>query len=141
VTVVAAVVARLEDVGAVTSLVSDRIQATHLDEDSAMPAVLVQLIGRVKGQHLRGPDNIADFRVQVDSVASTKSAADQLAAAVEGDGLGTLASGLMGWKGHIGSPPVYIDSVKPAGEREHYDPPPTRQYRVQLDYIVSFRGF
>lgn len=140
-TVVEAVIARIEMLSAVTALVGTRIAATHLDEDSEMPAVLVQLISRVRGQHLRGPDNIARYRVQIDSAAATKQEADDLANAVEGNGLGTLASGVMGWKGSLGSPPVFIDNVEPGNEREHYDPPPTRQYRNQRDYIVSYRGF
>lgn len=139
-TVVAAVIARLEMLPALVALVESRIVATHLDHTADKPAVLVQRVSRRRGQHLRGPDNITRYRVQVDSVATSQAVADEIADLIEGDGKGPQASGLMGWKGRIGSPPVYIDNVAPDNEREHYDPPPIGEYRVQRDYVVSFRG-
>lgn len=140
-TVVEAVIARLETLTPVTVLVSDRIVASHLDEDSDLPVVLVQFISSVTGQHLRGPNNIKTARVQIDSIAVTKQVATQLAQAVEGDGLGTQATGLFGFKGAVGSSPAFLfENVRDGGGREDFTPPPTRRYAIQRDFLVDYQG-
>ena len=139
-TVVAAVVTRIESLAAVVALAGSRISATHIDQDSEMPAVGVYLVGKIWGQHLRGPDNIKTARIQVDSVATTKAEADELAIAVRGDGLGPQATGLLGFKGRLLSPGFEFEAVRFGGERESYEAPPVRQYRVQIDYLIDFQG-
>lgn len=61
---------RLESLSAVTAIVGTRIYQLKLRQNTAFPAVRVQLISDTKTYHLRGTDGIARARVQVDSYNS-----------------------------------------------------------------------
>lgn len=66
----------------VTALVSDRISEGPRAQGEPLPAVVLTVISRVATQHLQGDANLDEVRMQVDSLASTKTAAAELAAAV-----------------------------------------------------------
>ena len=139
-TPVVAVIARLRDAAPLTALVSTRVVNQHLGQNPTLPCVVAFEVDAFNGQHLRGPDGLGRARVQVESRAATKPVVDAVAAAVHGDGLGPNASGLFGWMGSVGSPSFDIVNVEDAGRRAGYDADELRQYWVQRDYIVKYRG-
>ena len=133
---VIAVIERLEDVAAVTALVSTRIYQGVLPQSPTLPAVRVQVISEVRSQHLRGGAAVVKSRVQVDSVASGGnpiSSAKAVDVAIVGNESG---SSLLGFKGVVGG--FMVHNVEPAGVRETYDAEELRQYRVMRDVIVSW---
>jgi hypothetical protein len=132
-----AVINRLEDVAAVTALVpTTRIVQGVLPQNPTLPAILVQEITEVRGQHLRGDAGIVRHRVQIDSYASggnPVSDAKAIDAAIVGDASGTS---LLGFKGEVDG--IMVHNVEPAGKREQYEGEELREYRVSRDVIVSW---
>jgi hypothetical protein len=122
----------------VTALVSTRVYALVIPEQPTLPAIRVQRISQDQPMHLRGPIGMYTARVQVDSIATTKAAADALDAAVLGNCLGSEATGLGGWYGTISSTRVH--AIKPAGVRESYEAGALRQYKIMRDFEVVFEG-
>lgn len=137
-TVAEAVRERILDLGAVTAIVGQRVTNALSHQSSVPPFVRVQEIDELEGAHLRGADGVFRARVQVDSVALSKAAADDLDAAIKGDGAG---SGLAFWSGSLGSPAFVVDVIRPDNKRDFYEPEELRQHRVSRDYIVQFRGY
>lgn len=145
-TVEEAIRARILDCPAVTALVSTRVYTVKLPQRPTLPAVRVAVVNDPRGQHLRGPNGARRGRVQVDAYADEASgtdpnaAANAVASAIEGDGLGENASGVFGWKGSIGSPPFEVMNVyHAAGRRVEYEAAERREVRVMLDYYVWYR--
>jgi hypothetical protein len=146
VTVEEAVRARILDLAAVTALVSTRVYMLKLPQQPTLPAVRVQLVADNVEQQLRGPDGIRRGRVQVDIYAaeaagSPYASVTAVADALDGDGLGTNASGLFGWIGDIGSPALEVLNVRYAAPRRAwYESEEKRQVRMMLDYYVEYRS-
>lgn len=138
-TLIATLRERLLDQATLVALIGSKVYATTLPQTPSLPAVRITQIGRAELMHMRGPVPLYRARVQVDSVSWTKEEADAVDAAVEGDGLGTSATGLKGWRGSIGSPAVVIDAVLPIDVQEMYEAGELRQYWVMRDYFVWFR--
>jgi len=136
---------RLLAIPALTALVEDRIYALILPQNCPMPAVRVQGIDRDDPVHLRGPVGWVSARVQVDHYAYRTTNGDglwtaqQCAAAAHGDFSAGTASGLAGWSGWIGSPPVRVDLVKLLDEREEYQAAELDELRIMQDYLVHWR--
>lgn len=137
-----AVVARLEDVGAVTALVDDRIYMLKLPQHPTLPAVRVQKISGMRDQHLRGPSYTAKSRVQVDAYVTETNGVDPYAAvsavaeAIRGDGIG---SGLWGWTGEIGSPALVVHNVELVGDDDpFYEAGELRAWRIRQDYMIHW---
>ena len=139
-TVDTAIRARLLTLTSVTDLVNQRIFTVILPQGVTLPAIRVSRIGQDEPMHLRGPINAFRARVQVDSVGRTKAEVDAVDAGVQGDGLGSDATGLKGFKGTIGSPPMTIHAILPADVRDLYDPEELRQYKVSREFFVTFEG-
>lgn len=139
-TVDTAIRARLLSLATVTALVNQRVFTVILPQGVTLPAIRVSRIGQDEPMHFRGPINMFRARVQVDSVGLTKAQVDAVDAAVQGDGLGSNATGLKGFKGEIGSPPMTIHAIIPADVRDLYDPEELRQYRVSREFFVTFEG-
>lgn len=137
-TVDQAVRARLLVVTPLTTLVSTRIYTVILPQNPTLPAVRVQRISQVEPMHLRGPVNLYRARVQVDAVATTKAGADAVDAAVQGDGLGDVATGLKGWMGTISG--FVVRAVLPIDVRDGYDADELKQFKVMRDFWVFFEG-
>lgn len=138
-TVDTAICLRLLSIGAVTALVSQRVYVQVFPQHVTFPAVKVQRVSQIEPMHLRGPVAMYRSRVQVDSVGMTLSAAYGVDAAVQGDGLGDVASGLKGWTGSIGgSPGFVIHAIEPAGVQQDYNADELKQYRVMRDFMVHF---
>ena len=136
--IVAAVITRLDAVTAVTALVSTRIYNGTFPQDGTFPAIRVQRIGEDEQMHLRGAVGTIRTRIQIDSVADSAEPigdAQSIDSAVHGDGSG---SGLIGWAGNVGD--IDIQAVIPAGVRETYDGEELRQYRVMRDAFVWWNG-
>jgi hypothetical protein len=134
VSIVAAVVTRLEAVSAVTALVSTRIYNGTFPQDGTFPAIRVQRIGQDEQMHMRGAVGTMRTRIQIDSVADSSEPigdAQAIDSAVFGNGSG---SALIGWAGDVGT--IDIQAVTPAGVREQYDGEELRQYRVMRDAFV-----
>lgn len=74
--------AALAGAAPVTALVADRISEAPRAQGEALPAIVLTVISRVAIQHLRGDASLDEVRIQVDSLAATKTAAAALAAAV-----------------------------------------------------------
>lgn len=144
-TVEEAVRTRLLAVSAVTALASTRVYLDKLPQAPTYPAVRVQLIDDPTSYHLRGPDALSRARVQVDAFASETSGVDPyaqtaaLASAIHGNGFGTSASGLSGWKGSIGSPAFEITAAFRVDRRRGYVPDELRVVSMSQDYFVWYR--
>lgn len=138
-----AVAARLEAIGAVTSLVSTRIYMLKLPQGPTLPAIRVQLIDDIKPYHLRGGTRCSRARIQVDAYADEASGGDpyasasEVAEAIHGDDTG---SGLSGWTGSIGSPAFEVLGIFRLDRDASYDPDHLRLVRMRQDYAVHFRG-
>jgi hypothetical protein len=140
VTVDTAIRARLLSLAPIVALVNARVFTLVLPQGVTLPAIRVQRISQVEPMHFRGPVNVYQARVQVDSVGVTKASVDALDAAVQGDGLGHYASGLKGFKGSIGSPAFVIRAILPADVRDLYDAEELRQFKISRDFFVHFEG-
>ena len=142
-TVEEAVWARILALPAVAAIVSTRVYQTILPQRPTLPAVRVMLVDDPRAQHFRGPEGTRKGRVQVDAYgggADPEAEAIALSAAIDGDGLGTNASGLFGWIGDIGSPPFEVLNVSYAsGRKKDYEAAEKREVRVILDYYVTYR--
>jgi hypothetical protein len=143
-TVEEAIAARVADLAPVIALVSGRVYLEKLPQSVIFPAVLVQLVSDPVQYHLRGVKYRA--RVQVDAYAREASGVDayadvtELAAAIDGDSRGPAASGLSGWKGHVGSPPFVIQGCFRTSRLRRYDPDELNLLTMSIDYMVSYVG-
>jgi hypothetical protein len=137
---------RLAALAPVVALVGSRVFLDKLPGNVGFPAVLVQLVDDLDGYHLRGKNKPQRARVQVDAYVRESSGVDPyaqvvaLAEAIDGDGEGPAASGLAGWKGRVGSPPVVIHSCFRTSRLRRYDPDELNLLRMSQDYIVSYTG-
>ena len=142
-----AVVARLEQVTPLASLVSQRIYMLKLPQHPTLPAVRVQRISSMRDQHLRGPAFTAKARVQVDAYAAEVPGQDPYAAvqavadAIRGDGLGHSASGLWGWIGILGTPGFEMKNAELiADDDPFYEAGEVRAWRIRQDYMIHWTG-
>jgi hypothetical protein len=146
VTVEEAITARVEGLAAVIALAGDRVYLDKLPQSPTYPAVRVQLIDDPTTYHLRGPNGLSRARVQVDHYVHEDSGEDPYAAitaleaATKGDGKGTAATGLSGWKGSVGSPPFAVRGCFRTNRLRRYDPDELRVLTMSVDYIVWFLG-
>lgn len=136
---------RLLALASLTALVGTRVYQMKLPQSPALPAVRVQRISGVGRQHLRGPDGLFRSRVQIDAYAQETgdwyTSVTAVAAAVRGNGAGTLATGVWGWMGELGgSPPaILVRNIElmhdglPALEAGEL-----RLARVRQDYMVHW---
>lgn len=138
------VTARLASLPLVIALVSTRVFLDKLPHDVTMPAIVVQLVDDVREYHLRGKSRPERARVQVDAYVHELSGVDPyaqvtaLADAIDGDGEGPAASGLSGWKGRVGSPPVVVHSCVRVNRLRRYDPDELNLLKMSQDYILSY---
>lgn len=137
-TAVGVVRTRLLAISAVTAIVGQRVYALILPENATFPAIRVQRISQLEPMHFRGPVSMFSARVQVDAIAATKAAADALDAAVLGNGLGSVATGLKGWTGDLSA--THVHAIRAIDVREMYDPEELRQFRISRDFSVEFEG-
>lgn len=115
------------------------------------PAARVQLIDDPEDYHLRGGSALGRARVQVDAYAPESSGGDpyatvaQLADEINGDDAG---SGLSGWIGSFGSPPLTITGLFRINRRTSYEPgggavatggADLRLVRTQMDFWVHYK--
>lgn len=134
-TVDMAVVTRLGQVSAVTTLVSTRIFRLKLGQKPTLPALLVQLISEPKGHHLRGPDGAVRARVQVDVYVS-ESVADPLGSV---DTIGqAVTDALDGQVFTVGD--VRVTGALQMDRRSEYEPPDLRLLRERQDYVVWWKA-
>lgn len=140
---------RLLTLSAVTSLVdkdrtgltvTPRIYTVVFPQDLALwPSVVVKHVDEGRGMHLRGPNGLIRTRVTVESAAKSKTAVDALDAAIDGNGLGPNASGLLGFQGSIGtSQPFWIKVIEPAGKRDDFIGEEFKLFRAMRDYWVDY---
>lgn len=140
-TVDAAIRLRLLSLASVTALVNSRVFTVILPQGVTLPAICVLRVGQLEPIHLRGPINDAfRARVQVNMVAPSKASLDALDLSVHGDGLGSYASGLKGFRGTIGSPAFNVHLIEPAEVGDLYTPGELREFGVRRDYFVTFTG-
>ena len=145
-TVEEVIVDRVASIAAVIALVGSRVYLDKLPQGVAFPVVLVQLVDDLDAFHLRGKNKPQRARVQVDAYVHEESGIDPyaqvtaLVAAIDGDGKGPAATGLSGWKGSVGSPPVVIHGCFRTSRLRRYDPDELNLLRMSQDYIVSYTG-
>lgn len=142
-TVEEAIYARITEIMAVQLLTGGRIYLGQLPQSPQYPAVLVQLISEPSDAHLRGPTTLHRSRVQVDAfVRAGGSGLDPytevgvLTEAMIGDGKGLQASGLDGWIGTIGSPPVDVASCHAIARMTRWDPDELQVLTMSTDFTV-----
>lgn len=144
-TIEEAVRARLLEIAAVTALVGSRIWLVMNPQSPVHPSVRVQVITDRRAHHLRGPNGLREASVQVDGYVRTQAGADayaqavSLATAIEGDGLGEVASGLDGWIGAVGSSAVVIrDCLRTMRYGPRYDPDELQTLTVTQEFRVTY---
>ena len=126
-TVDEAVMTRLLALPAVTAITGTRLWMVKLPDRPIYPAGRIAFISEERPFAQRGPINGGQWaRVQVDlyiDVATAQAAhvnpytqLSALSEAVDGDGLGPSASGLLGWIGAVGSPPFRVRGIFRAAE-------------------------
>ncbi len=132
---------RLLDCPPVTALVSTRVWKDIAPQKPVLPFVRVERIDQSQPIHCRGPVGVDQAVVMVTSVATTKAAAEAIDAAVEGDGLGSNATGLFGWAGSVGSPAtVTFRVVKHEDVRDGYTDAEFRQFFVKRLFRITYSG-
>lgn len=138
---------RALSVAAVTALVSTRVWSVILKQGNTLAAVRVSLVpGAPETMHLRGRSSVIVDRVQVDAYAAIAASdplgdARAISAALYGDMVGGVATGLNGWAGSIGSPAVMVDLIESASRPiEMFVPDELRQWVVSQDYYVHYRA-
>jgi hypothetical protein len=131
---------RLLDCAPVTALVSTRVWKDIAPQKPVLPFVRVERVGQAQPIHLRGPVGVDEAVVMVTSVATTKAAAEALDAAVEGDGLGSQATGLFGWTGSLGSPAFTFRVVKHEDVKDGYVDSEFRQFFVKRLFRITYSG-
>lgn len=137
---------RILSLASVTSLIGQRCYAVVFPQKFQWPAARVQDIGQIETLQLRGLVGVVRGRVQVEVCSGMRSGVSPLdearsvMAAIDGDIVNGVVTGLRGWSGTVGSPAVTVDSVIPADYREFFEELGTdRIYRVQKDYFVKLR--
>lgn len=135
-----AVRAYLLTLSPVTTLVNQRIWAFRFPQSPTPPAVLVQQISDVEEPHLRGTSSLRVARIQVDVIAATIGAARAVDAAIVGDYVAGVATGLRGAVFEIGSPAVAVKQVIADNYREDFEAEEVKQARVLRDYRVWYEG-
>lgn len=130
----------------VASQVGTRVYLDKLPQAPAYPCVRVSLVDDLVDYQLRGPTQAQRARVQVDAYAQEGSGVDpydqvaRLADTITGDGAGPSATGLAGWIGSVGSPPVVVDGAFRVSRTRWYDPEELRVVTMSQDFIVWYRG-
>ena len=141
-----AILVRLLSLSPVTAITSTRWFLLKLPQSVVYPAGRVQCVDEQVPMHLRGPVGTNSARVQVDMYVNEATSGmnpytrlGQLADAVEGDGLGPNASGLLGWKGDIGSPAFRVLGIFRAGDYGvRYDAEELKVLTRTHDYFVHW---
>lgn len=117
-----------------------RVYMLTLPQQPTLPAVRVQRISGGLNQQLRGPSPPHVARVQVDCYATTYAAAEVLALAIRGNGLGPSATGLWGWIGSMGSPAIDVLNIEvPADVSVRFDADEHNFARISTDYLVHWK--
>lgn len=131
---------------ALSTSAGSRVYMLKLPQNPTLPAVRLQWIDEVTDQHLRGP-NPSTTRLQVDAYVSEGSGdpyaiVRELADDIHGDGLGTGASGLFGFKGPVGSPvALLIENVRLAFRGQPiYEAEEIKALRIRQDYLIDWRA-
>jgi hypothetical protein len=118
----------------VSTLVGARVYMTILPPAVTYPAVTYQIVSGESHYSHQGPSDLGSPRVQVDCYAETDIGVLALRDAV--------MAALSGFKGHAGSPPVIIQGVFRAMERDGYEGGLARAgprlWRKSIDFNVWF---
>jgi len=140
---------RLLGVSPLAALVGTRVFEDLVPQNEKRPSVRVYVLGALRPSHKAGPVNHFANRVQVDSYVpiggiDPLGEVKAIAAAVMGDGLGSSASGLAGWRGLVGgSPPdtIHIFDVTVTNDGEdRVEMEEQRRLRVRQEYVVHWRA-
>lgn len=129
--------AKLLATAGVAALLSTRVYPDQLEQGCAMPAAVIYLISGTDETCLAGLVGVAHARIQIDSYATTRIAANALATAIRN------ALAATGGRGTWGT--VYVSGCTPQGGERH-----STQARgdggnepyciASRDYLVSFNG-
>ncbi len=123
----AAVVARLNEFTALTSLVSDRIYRYRALDLQAQPYIVVYVITDTKNHAMGADINPAEARIQVTVFSSDGPICDQVAAQVH--------AALNRWSGTING--TVVQSIFHVNETESYEVD-TDYYQKNIDYRVFY---
>lgn len=140
-----AVQSRIAGLPAVIAIAGTRVYLDKLPQSPTYPAVRVFLVTDLGWQHLRGSNGFKRARVQADAYSREGSGVDpyaqvaSLAAAIDGDGKGSQATGVVGWIGSLGSPAFEVQNIEPIDRTRRYDPVELRVLTMSLEYRVWYR--
>jgi Protein of unknown function (DUF3168) len=121
---------------ALAALVGTRIYQVHLPQSPSYPAVLVQSVSEPVTYHARGPNNLVQTRIQVDSYASEAAGGNQLDVVNQTALLVDLR--LSGATFRAGTPPLSVRAVFRSNRLDLYEPE-DRLLRIMLEYLVWSR--
>jgi hypothetical protein len=119
----------------IAAAVGTRIRPRKLQQGETLPAIRLAIAGGNVHGHLGGMSGLHSARVQVDAVAATSQAADELAAAILAR-LGAHRQSTLVTK--------YCDEIVPDGEiRQHESPRAdggdSYDYFTSRDYLVTYQ--
>ena len=119
----------------VSALVGSRMYSDILPQKATMPAITYEVVDTIANEHLTGIADVAQARIQINSVAKTRSEAIALADAVR----------LALQKKHRGdNSGQFINEISLAqGEQTTFDPPEAgtdqRRFVTILEFDVFYR--
>lgn len=130
---------RLLACDAVADIAGARIYNGNWPQAPTHPSIRVNdMPGGQEQYHFRGPVDVHRVTVQVDCCAPSLTAANALAAAVHGDGLGSDATGLSGFTGDVSG--TQVDLIKSAEPGNQYLDQEFQKWVKFRHYEVQFRG-
>ena len=125
--------------------ITPRVYLEKVAQGARYPLVLVQLISDPTQYHNRGPINSGIARIQVDATGqeasgvNARAQAEDLAAAIDGDGKGKLATGLSGFIGPIGSTGLYIQGIFRINRMPRLTPEEFNTFTMIQEYFVRYK--
>lgn len=114
---------------AVTAICGQRIYWGMAPQGAGLPAVVLTIVSGADQPHLRGPDGLWRYRVQVDCYAANRPQARSLSEAICGALNGAGLANTTGIRG------AFVD-----GTREDFeDAAHGRPSRISHDFIINWR--
>jgi hypothetical protein len=122
---------------AVAAIVGTRIYPDHLPQKATLPAAVYHVVSGSDEVDLAGMSGVAHSRIQIDSYAATRTAANALSTTIRDAMAATHSRGLWGTVATLGTTPQ-------GGERHDTqsvgDGSDERQFITMRDYLISYTG-
>ena len=122
---------------AVAAIVGTRIYPDHLPQGATLPAAVYHVVSGTDEVDLAGMSGVAHARVQIDSYATTRAAANALSTAIRDALAATHNRGLWGTVATLGTTPQGGERYDTQSVGDGSD---ERQFITMRDYLISYTG-